>query len=423
MAIRWLMMWAIVLTIAGGCQKTSSENKGASGNAPPTPPPPSVKVHVVTRSDVIELREFTGRTAAAEHVEIRARVSGTLLQSPGRTEIVSSKIAAGSDPNFVVTAREGEPVLIDTPLFEIDPAPYRALLDQARGNLAAKQSQIARLDAELQRAEQLRKTNSISEADYDLAFSNRAEVRGQIETLEAQIRRAELDLGFTKVVAPINGVLGRTLVTPGNLVTPDSTLLATIVSVDPIHVYFEVDENSLLEYRDKVRRGELDDPQSQKVQVGLGLGNEAGFPHQGMIDFIEPVNDSRTGTTVLRGTFQNKDGLLNPGLFARVQIRFSRPYAAIVVPTTALAMDQAGRYVFVVSSENQVERRTVKVRSIQGEIAIIAEGIAEGERVISAGLQKVRDKAKVNIENDPANETSLPAAPAANTPGKSEVKS
>lgn len=363
------------------------------------PPLPTVEVAVVAQLSLKEVREFTGRTAAAEQVELRARVSGTLLKSPGYSKVTSSQVAGSEDQSFQVTVREGDVVEVDTPLFEIDPAPYRTVLEQARGNLAAKQAQLSRLEADVMRAAQLRKTNAISEAEYDVAISNRAENVAQIATLQAQVQQAELDLKFTKVVAPIRGVLGRTLLTPGNLVSADSTLLSTIVSSAPIHVYFEVDENSLLEYGQKVRLGELDDPVKVATPLSMGLGNEEGFPHSGRIDFIEPTNDSRTGSTVLRGTFKNETGILKPGLFARVQVAFSREKPTLVVPTVALAMDQQGRYVYVVNNEMKVERRSVKIGSIQGKITTIREGLNETERVITSGLQRVRPGATVVIED------------------------
>ena len=387
-----------------GCSQSSDdappgpEKRTGQGNVP-GPPPPTVEVAVVARLPLKEVREFTGRTAAAEQVELRARVSGTLLKSPGYSKVTSSQVAGSEDQSFQVTVREGDVVEVDTPLFEIDPAPYRTVLEQARGNLAAKQAQLSRLEADVMRAAQVRKTNTISEAEYDVAISNRAENVAQIATLLAQVQQAELDLKFTKVVAPIRGVLGRTLLTPGNLVSADSTLLSTIVSSDPIHVYFEVDENSLLEYRHKVRVGELDDPGIVDTPLSMGLGNEEGFPHPGRIDFIEPTNDSRTGSTVLRGTFKNESGILKPGLFARVQLAFSRERPTLVVPTVALAMDQQGRYVYVVSNEMKVERRSVKIGSIQGKITTIREGLSETERVITSGLQRVRPGATVVIED------------------------
>jgi len=387
-----------------GCSQASddvpqgAEKRTGQGKVP-GPPPPTVEVAVVVQLPLREVREFTGRTAAAEQVELRARVSGTLLKSPGYSKATSSQVVGSEDQSFQVTVREGDVVEVDAPLFEIDPAPYRTVLEQARGNLAAKQAQLSRLEADVMRAAQLRKTNAISEAEYDVAISNRAENVAQIATLQAQVQQAELDLKFTKVVAPIRGVLGRTLLTPGNLVSADSTLLSTIVSSDPIHVYFEVDENSLLEYRHKVRLGELDDPGKVDTPLSMGLGNEEGFPHPGRIDFIEPTNDSRTGSTVLRGTFRNESGILKPGLFARVQLAFSREKPTLVVPTVALAMDQQGRYVYVVNNEMKVERRSVKIGPIQGKITTIREGLSETERVITSGLQRVRPGATVVIED------------------------
>lgn len=378
-----------------GCKKP----EGGGAGPPVAPPPPLVEVAAVANVPLRELREFTGRTAAAEQVEVRARVSGTLLKSPGYNKVNSPQIAGGEDQSYQVSVREGDVVEVDTPLFEIDPAPYQTVLEQARGNLEAKKAQLARLAADFERADRLHRTKAISDAEYDVAVSNRAENLAQIATLEAQVKQAELDLKFTKVVAPIRGVLGRTLLTPGNLVSADSTLLSTIVSNDPVHVYFEVDENSFLAYLDKVRAGELDDPRQVETIIQMGLGNEEGFPHAGKIDFIEPSNNSRTGTTVLRGSFRNPAGILKPGLFARVQVAFSKERPTLVVPTVALAMDQQGRYVFVVTPDMKVERRSVKIGTIQGAITTIAEGLSESEKVIVSGLQRVRPGVSVTIDS------------------------
>lgn len=418
MVLRTLALVGIVTGLMSlGCKKP----EGAGTNAMKLPPPPSVEVGQVIRIPLKEVREFTGRTAAAEQVDVRARVSGTLLKSPGYSNVASANIASGADQSFQVTVKEGDLVEVDTPLFEIDPSPYQTVLEQARGNLAAKEALVKRLEADVVRASQLRKTNAISEAELDIAIANRAENAALIATLKAQVAQAELDLKFTKVVAPIRGVLGRTRATPGNLVSADNTLLSTIISNDPIHVYFEVDENSLLEYRQKVRNGELDDPTKVETSITMGLGNEDGFPHPGKIDFIEPSNDARTGSTVLRGSFGNEAGILKPGLFARVQVAFSREKPTLVVPTVALAMDQQGRYVYVVDKEKKVERRSVKIGSIQGKITTIVEGLAEGESVITSGLQRVRPGAVVAIADVPNNAESQ--APAADTKKAAEARS
>lgn len=404
--------------LAMGCNKP---NGTGNPGTRPDPPPVGVDAVSVVRIPLKEVREFTGRTAAAEQVEVRARVNGMLLTSPGYARVSSVNIAGTENKSFQVLVREGDLVEVDTPLFEIDPAPYQTVLEQARGNLAAKQAQLSRLESDLLRASQLRKTNAISESEYDVAVSNRAENIAQIATLQAQVQQAELNLKFTKVVAPIRGVLGRTLLTPGNLVSADSTLLSTIVSNDPTHVYFEVDENSLLEYRQKVRTGELDDPSQVETLIWMGLGNEEGFPHVGKIDFIEPTNDSRTGTTVLRGSFPNTAGILKPGFFARVQVAFTKEKPTLVVPTVALAMDQQGRYVYFVNNEMKVERRSVKIGSIQGELTTIIEGLSEGEQVVTSGLQRVRPGAKVFFDNKKVGDKNT--SPAADTKKGAEARS
>lgn len=398
-----------------------------------TRPPAAVDVVASVTQRVIDYREFTGRTAAVNSVEVRTRVSGYLLQSPQyqdsrtnrnamsnrsqrsrQTELAESivkkqarsfakLIVMGEQSSedvlaspvirdsFEIKVREGERVERGTPLFEVDPAPYQLILNQAEGNLAATQAQLKRFRLDLQRADELVSSNSISKAEYDLAVANEAEALGQIENLKASVNRARLDLSFTQVTSPIDGLLGRTLVTNGNLVVADTTILTTIVSTDPIQVYFDVDENSVLDYRARVRSGDVQSARDTSISVDLGLANDSDFPYRGIIDFVDNTTDPATGNTRMRGRFENSSGALSPGLFARIRAPFSQMYDGVLVPTTALAMDQQGRFVIVVDGKNIAHRRAIEVGSSHGNMTVIKKGIERDERVAVSGLQKIRD--------------------------------
>ncbi len=375
-------------------------------------------VKAITQS-IVDYREFTGRTAAVQSVEVRVQVNGYLLQSPQPqlptvpsaqvSEMPSSGDSipdsrSGSEKNltnspFGVTVREGERVKIGTPIFEIDPAPYRFALAQAEGTFAATQAQLKRLSLDLARAKDLRNSNSISQAEYDLTVANEAEIVGQLETLRATVDRAKLNLQFTQVVSPIDGLLGRTIVTNGNLVTADSTILTTIVSTDPIHAYFDVDEESLLDYRSRTRAGDVRSAREASIPVQLGLANDKDFPYSGTIDFVNNVTDANTGNTRIRAQFSNLSGALSPGLFARIRAPFSAEYSAVLIPTRALAMDQQGRFIMVVDENNVAHRRSVQIGTTRDSMTVIVRGVQAEEQVVVSGLQKIRDGVTVRTKS------------------------
>ena len=356
-------------------------------------PPPEVAVALASTSKVVEYREYTGRTSAVDSVEVRARVSGYLLQTP------RTKANADSTQNVLVD--EGKLVKKGDLLFVIDAMPYQLGLQQSLGSLTASEARLQQANSELTRSESLLKSNSLSQSEYDQSFASVAELRGQIESLKATAARNQLDLEYTQVRSPIDGLLGQTQVTTGNLVAADSTVLTTVVAVNPIYVEFEVDEQSVLEYRTRILDGKVQSAREVKIAVRLGLVNDAGFPREGVIDFVNNITDPGTGNTRVRATFENDTGILSPGLFARIQVPFSGEYEAVLVPTKSIAMDQQGRHVMVVGDDKKVSRRTVKLGPIQGDMTVIREGIKPNERVVTSGLQKIRPNTEVRIESDP----------------------
>jgi membrane fusion protein, multidrug efflux system len=365
---------------------------GCQSKGPPTAtqlPPPEVAIALASTSQMVEFREYTGRTAAVDSVEMRARVSGYVLQTP-RTKTNEAEIPA-------VTVEEGKLVKKGDLLFVIDDKPYQLALRQSLGSLTAAEAKLQQANNELTRSESLVNSNTISRTDYDQAFASVAELRGQIESLRATVARNQLDLEYTLVRSPIDGLLGQTAVTAGNLVVADSTLLTTVVAINPIYVHFDVDEQSVLDYRTRMLDGKVQNARDGKIAVRLALGNDDGFSQEGVIDFVNNITDPGTGNTRVRATFENSTGILSPGLFARIRSPFSAEYEAVLVPSKSIAMDQQGRHVMVVADDNKVLRRTVKLGPIEGDMIVIREGVKAGEQVVTSGLQKIRPGVEVRV--------------------------
>jgi RND family efflux transporter MFP subunit len=362
----------------------------------PAPAPPAVMVSYPVERDVTDYADFTARTAAVEAVGVRARVWGYL-----------DKV------NFT----EGTLVKKGDVLFEIDARTYQVALQQAEGNLAAMDARLKRLDADLGRAQQLVGKGAVSREEYDKIAGDRGEAAASIRALQAAVDRARLDLAFTKVTAPVSGRISRTLVTVGNLVQSGDqsggTLLTTIVSVDPMYAYFDVDEHTVLRVRQLVREGKADSPRDGGVPVWLGLANEEGHPHRGTIDFVDNQVNPSTGTMRLRGVFPNKDQVLAPGLFARVRGPLGRPYKALLVSERALDTDQGQKILYVINEKNEVASRPVRVGALHDGLRVIADGVRPGERVIVNGLQQVRPGVTVEPQL-----VDMPVTPAARGPAE-----
>jgi RND family efflux transporter MFP subunit len=347
-----------------GCARVPS----GAPEAAPTP----VTVSRPVERDVTDYADFTGRTAAVDSVELRARVWGYLDK---------------------VNFKEGALVQKGDVLFEIDPLTYQAALNHAEGNLASMQARLVRLDADLARAKRLFGTGAISREEYDKVVGDRGEAAASREALKAAVERAKLDLQYTKVTAPISGRVSRYVVTVGNVVQAGDqggTLLTTIVSVDPMYAYFDVDEHTALRVRQLVREGKSDSPRDGGFPVSLGLANEEGHPHRGTINFVDNQVNPRTGTIRLRGVFPNKEQVLLPGLFARVRAPIGRPHKALLVSERALDTDQGQKILYLVNEKNEVVSRPVRLGALHDGLREITDGLKPGERVIVNGLQQVR---------------------------------
>lgn len=356
---------------------------GCDGNkkaAAPTREPPVVSVAKPILMDYQPHAEFTGRTAAVEEVEVRPRVAGFLE---------SVNFQAGSD----VTAGET--------LFEIDARPFQADVDRAIAEVARTESAFKQAEIELARMKDLYEKESATQIEFERHAAAREMANAELSAAKAALQRAKLDLEWTKVTAPISGRVSRNFVDAGNLVLGgqgSGTVLTRIVTIDPIHVYFDIDERTVLECQARIREGKMEAPREGIAPIRLGLANEEGFPHEGGIDFVDNKVDISTGTLRVRGKFENADRVLAPGFFARIRLFMGAPYKALSVSERALGFDQGQRYLLIVNARDEVEYRAVKVGGLDGEMRVIDDGIGPEDWVIVNGLQRVRPGIKVKTQ-------------------------
>jgi RND family efflux transporter MFP subunit len=347
-----------VLVLAAGVVGTADEPADA----------PKVPVSRPLAREVTDQQQYTGRTEAAT-VDLRARVSGYLLKAP---------------------FEEGGEVKQGDLLFEIDPRPYQAELDRAKAQLVLGEARLQRTDAEVKRARALLDRKVLSQEDYDKALGERREAEAGVAIARAGLEAARLTLEFTKVTAPLSGRIGRRLVTPGNLVRADETLLATIATQDPMFVYFDIDERTWLRLRRAVQAGTIKPLAGSDLPVRLGLADEDGFPREGRLTFADVRADPNTGTVRLRATVANKDGLLVPGLFVRVRLPVGAPHKALLVPQEAVGSDQGRAFVWVVGEKDSLQQKKVELGARHGGLRAVTRGLDEEDRVVLGGLKGLR---------------------------------
>ena len=356
----WLALaTSITLALAiAGCGSQAST--GAA-----MPPPPEVSVANVLSKQVRQWDDSTGRVAAVESVELRPRVSGYVQR---------------------VAYEEGQEVNKGDLLFVIDPRPYQAVLDRARADLERARSEARLAQAQDVRAQTLIEAQAISREEFETRKATTSGSNAAVRAAEAAVAAAQLDLQFTQVRSPINGRAGRAAVTEGNLAQADATLLTTVVSQDPVFVYFESDEQSFLRYNEMARKGERSDTRNA---VRVGLASETGYPHQGTVDFVDNQVDPRTGTIRARAVLRNPDRVFTPGLFARVQLEGSSQFKAMLIDDKAVLTDQDRKYVYVLGPKNAAVRKDIVLgRSIDG-LRVVESGLAPADKVIVNGVQKV----------------------------------
>lgn len=393
--VSWGVSCLLLIVAAAGCAKAPA--------APPAPPPPTVRVVELEPADVVDYEYFTGRIDAVDSVEVRARVTGYLMS---------------------IGFKPGDEVKKGHVLFQIDQRPYQAEFNRVNSQVQLSRAKLSLAEADVLRAEGLSKSpGAISKQDIDRYLAARGEASAALKSSEAMVDSAKLNLEFTNVTAPIDGRVGRNLLSVGNLVVQDDTMLTTIVSEDPIYAYFDVDERTMLRIKKLDREGQF----KEAREIHFGLANEGDqYPHSGKLDFVNNRISASTGTLQLRAVVENPKPknssarLLTPGLFVRIRLGIGDARKGLVIPQAALASEQANKYLLVVNDKQMVEQRPVVAGPIQSDgrqlvepVMVVREelgyrpvhrgedgqpSIKAGDRIIVGGLQRVRSGAPVETK-------------------------
>jgi RND family efflux transporter MFP subunit len=379
-------------------------------NAKPRPAPesrpPEVFIMSPVEETVTETEDFTGRTMAVNTVQVRARVTGYLDK---------------------IDFKEGGDVELGDVLAEVDPRSYQAEVDKAKATSAQSKARLDRANRQLIRTRELIEKKTISQEQFELTESDYREAQATLDASMAAQAAAELNLSFTKITAPLAGQISHRLVDPGNLVKADDTPLVTIVSLHPIHAYFDVDERTVLRIRRLIREGKIKSARETETYVKIGLADQDDFPLEGVVNFIDNQVDATTGTLRLRAVINNEDRFVAPGMFVRVQVPIGGPRQAILVREESLGADQGQRFVYVVNEKDEIVYRRVKVGMARGNRRVIESGLNLDDRVVVLGLQRVRPGTKVATrpyaatgeDTAPAKTAEAPkATPEKPTPGK-----
>lgn len=374
---RWTAALAVFLPLAlaalPGCDQQHNE----------APQPHNVEVSYPLEKTVTDYVDFTGRTAATDSMDVRARVTGYLWKMP---------------------FKEGDFVKRDEVLFEIDPRPYQAKLDETQAQVKLTDAQLKLAKADYERAKEVAKTpGAISQQEVD-TYSAKVDVAAaQVAAAKANVESAQLNLDFCKVTSLIDGRVSRYLKTTGNLINADNTLLTTVVTMDPMYAYFDVDEYTMLKIQKMIREGKIKTYMNGKIKVLLGLANEGNrYPHEGIVDFVNNQVDPTTGTIQVRAEFANPKindvYLLLPNEFVRIRMLMGNPHPAILINERAVGVDQGQRYVFKVDDQSMVHYQKVILGQVQDGLIEIKEGLTTKDQIIVAGLMKAHDKEKVTAK-------------------------
>ena len=361
--LRFLVILTVAVVLFAGCKKAP----------PPAPGPLPVNVVTVIEQEVNEWDEFTGRLEAVESVEIRPRVSGYITEIHFEAGAIIKKGAL---------------------LYVIDPRPYQADFDRAAAEFERLQAQLKLAQIELDRANDLRSKNTISASEFDLKAATHQSASAAARSAEAAKNAAGLNLEFTQIKSPIDGRVSDARITVGNLVQPGAgpeSVLTTVVSVDPIYVKVDADENALLKYVKLSDEGKRVSARTEKIPAFVELGNETNFPHEGYIDFVDNRLDPGTGTVRARAVLKNwNPSLVTPGFFARVRIAGATPYRAALIDDKVISSQQGVKYVFVVKPDNTLERRNIETGPTFEGKRIVKSGLKDGDKVVSTRLQLVQ---------------------------------
>ena len=355
-AFALIAVTAGLIALVAGCSK--------GGAQPAAPPPPTVTVAAVEKRDLVEWDEFTGRTESVEFVEIRPRISGYVQE---------------------VRFQSGQLVKKNDVLFLIDPRWQQAAYDRAAADLEVAKLKSLNAEREAKRTAELLANKAISKEEAESRESRFLEAKAGFLSADAALQTARLDLDYTEVRAPINGRVSRAMVTPGNYVSGlagAATMLTTLVSVDPIYVYADVDENTLLKFNALTHDRKIAQGADGKVAVEMQLADESGFPQKGSIESFDNRLDPAMGSILLRTVFPNPEGRILPGLFARVRIPGGARAPALLVDEAAVGTDQAQKFVLTLTSTNTTAYRPVKLGPLIDGKRVVREGLQAGEKVV-----------------------------------------
>lgn len=377
MSSKWARLVAVgAAVVLAGCGGETKQPQAGG------PPPPQVTVAKPVERTVIDYDEYVGRFVPIDSVEVRARVSGYLDQ---------------------IHFKDGQMVKQGDLLFTIDKRPFQTALDQAKANLAQAKANLAFTEADLSRAQQLVRDRTITEQTFDQRTQAKRVAEASVAAQEAAVRQATLDLEFTELKAPITGRIGDRRVSIGNLVTGgtggSTTLLAVIVTYDPIRFEFTYDEAAYLRYQRMTTNGPAS--RSGGLEVDLKLIDEKDFGHKGRMDFVDNVIERNTGTIRGRAVLPNPNGLFTPGMFARVRVPASQPQTALMVPDVAIGSEQVRKYVFVVDAENTARQKFVTLGQLDGKLRVIKDGLGPNDLVIVNGMARTRPGIKVTPKEEP----------------------
>ncbi|XQM27845.1 efflux RND transporter periplasmic adaptor subunit [Burkholderia gladioli] len=375
----------VVVAVGGGAFGVIRASASAPQNA--APPLQEVDVANVLSKTITDWQTYSGRLEAIERVNVRPLVSGTIVS---------------------VNFKDGALVKKGDVLFVIDPRPYQAEVDRTAAQLAAAQARDGYAQTDWQRAQRLIGDNAIAKRDYDEKQNAARESAANVKAAAAALEAARINLGYTRIVAPFTGRASRAEITLGNVVSAGASAapLTTLVSVSPIYASFDADEQTYLRYIGNQRDG-------RKVPVDLGLANESGYSRSGVIDSVNNRLDTSSGTIRVRARFDNADGTLVPGLYARVKVDGSAPHPALLVDDAAINTDQDKKFVFVVDAQGKVAYREVQIGSLHGNQRVIAGGLQASDRVVVNGTQRVRPGEQVKVHMVPMTGGDDAAAPVA----------
>ncbi|BCF91202.1 efflux RND transporter periplasmic adaptor subunit [Paraburkholderia sp. PGU16] len=376
-----------VLVIAGlGTFGAIRVDARAPAQAAPTIVP-EVDVATVVQKTITDWQTYSGRLQAVEKVDVRPLVSGTIVS---------------------VNFQDGALVKKGDVLFVIDPRPYQAEVDRAAAQLAAAQSRAGYTQSDWERAQRLIGDSAIAKRDYDEKQNAAREATANVKAAQAALETAQINLGYTKIVAPVAGRVSRAEITLGNVVNAGASAapLTTLVSVSPIYAEFDADEQTYLQYISQVKG-------DNKVPVELGLANETGYSRKGTIQSVDNRLDTSSGTIRVRARFDNADGSLVPGLYARVKVGGSEPHGALLIDDAAIGTDQDKKFVFVVDKDDHVAYREIQPGDLQGNLRVVKGGLHAGDRIVVNGTQRVRPGAQVRAHMVPMGDGDANSAPVA----------